>query len=564
MKLKNIIYTTTLTAVMVAAVMGCSKKKFDINSNPDDVTDVSVTPSVLLPGAQQETSSIIAREFWWMDWWMGHGARSGSYQSLNEEETYKFTNDFHVAIWNSLYSNANNYNLMIKKAIETGGGTYEAIGRIMKSHNFQILTDIYGNIPYSEAFQGTAAATPKYDKSIDIYKAIFAELDKAIVLLKDPLATDPAKNPDIAVADLVYGGNTGRWIQFANTLRLRMLVHLYNGTTTQTIAPGIDVPAQVAKITAEGFIGAGQSAHLNPGFSGSKPQPYFRYYNTNEAGSGSQRDHLRASEYAIEYYKVDGDYRIGYFYTPPVAITNTTNSSGNQVTNYFTAHLGIPFGTPSGASAPLGDQLSNIRGKGYSPTGATSRAWILTSVESLFLQAEARQRGILTTGATAKDLLTSAITESFVWLDAKRPPLQKVSSPGNTNPGDSIVFTPAQSAAMYMANNAGWPDVDYTATGVPPGNTPPAGGLYTILQQKWFALNMIAPYEIWTDWRRTNIVYGLGGGYDPGPTISVDPNRGTTIPVRLFYPQNEYNYNATNVGAEGTINVLTGKLFWDL
>ena len=70
MKLKNIIYTTAIAALMISAV-GCSKKKFDINSNPDDVTDVSVTPSVLLPGAQQETSSIIAREFWWMDWWMG-------------------------------------------------------------------------------------------------------------------------------------------------------------------------------------------------------------------------------------------------------------------------------------------------------------------------------------------------------------------------------------------------------------------------------------------------------------------------------------------------------------
>lgn len=528
MKLKNIIYATTLTALMVAAVTGCSKKKFDINSNPDDVTDVSVTPTVLLPGAQQETSSLIAGEFWFFEWWMGHGARSGSYQSLNEEETYKFTNDFHVAIWNRLYSNANNYNLLIKKAVETGGGTYEAIGRIMKSHNFQILTDIYGNLPYTEAFQGTAAATPKYDKAVDIYKGIFDDLDKALVLL-DPNnpdnPTDPAKNPDIAVADLVYKGNTTRWIQFANTLRLRMLIHLYNGTTTQTVAPGIDVAAQMAKITATGvgYLGAGQSAHLNPGFSGTKPQPYFRFFNTNEAGSSSQRDHLRASEYAIEYYKVDGDPRISKFYTAPTG-----------------GHTGIPFGTPSGGSAPLGDQLSNIRGSGYSPDGAASRAWILTSVESLFLQAEARQRGLITAGPTAQALYEAAVTESFLWV-------------GGLTLAD---------VADYFAWNAGFPDVDYTAGPLGPGL--PGGGLYSILSGKWFALNMIAPYELWTDWRRTGIVYGVGGGYDPGPTISVDPNAGTVIPVRLFYPQNEYNYNSTNVGAEGTINVLTGRIFWDL
>ncbi|MEI9911733.1 MAG: SusD/RagB family nutrient-binding outer membrane lipoprotein [Bacteroidota bacterium] len=275
MKLKNIIYTTTLTALMIAAVTGCSKKRFDINANPNDVTDVSVTPSVLLPGALQYTSSTIASEWWFIDWWMGHGARSGSYQSFNEEETYKFTNDFHVGIWNQLYYNATNYNLMVNKAIETGAGTYEAIGRIMKSHCFQILVDVYGNVPYSEAFKGTATATPKYDKGVDVYKGIFADLDAAITLLNDADATDPAKNPDIATADLVFAGNLTRWKQFANTLRLRMLVHLYNGTATQTIAPGIDVAAQVAKIydpatNNVGFLGAGQSAHLNPGFSGNK------------------------------------------------------------------------------------------------------------------------------------------------------------------------------------------------------------------------------------------------------------------------------------------------------
>lgn len=522
MKLKNIIFTTTLAAVMVAAVTGCSKKKFDINANPDDVTDVSVTPSVLLPGALQATSTNIAAEYWFLAWWMGHGARSGSYQSLNEEETYKFTNDFHVGIWNGLYANATNYNLMITKATEIGAGTYEAIGRIMKSHNFQMLTDIYGNIPYSEAFKGTAVPTPKYDKAVDIYNGIFADLDAAIALLDDADATDPAKNPDIAAADLVFAGNTTRWKQFANTLRLRMLVHLHNGLATTTVAPGVDVAAQVAKITSDGFLGAGQSAHLNPGFTGTKPNPYYRVYHTNEAGSSSQRDFLRASEYAIDYYSWDGDPRISRFYVAP---------SGG--------HNGIPFGTPSGGSAPLGDALSTIRGPGLIPNGAASRAWIFTSVESLFLQAEARQRGILTTGPTAQALLTSAIQESFVWL--------------------GLTTTQANS---YITGNAGYPDVDYTAA--PLGAGLPGGGLFTILSQKWFALNMIAPYELWTDWRRTGVVYGEGGGFDPGPTLSVDPNAGTVIPVRLFYPQNEYNYNAANVAAEGTINVYTGRLFWDL
>jgi hypothetical protein len=518
MKYRKFLYIALIASVVVTGV-SCSKSKFDINANPDDVTDNSVTPSVLLPGALQATSSVIASETWFLSWWMGHGARSGSYQSFNEEETYKFTNDFHVGFWNGLYGNSTNYDLMIKKAAETGAGTYEAIGRIMKSHNFQILVDIYNNVPYSEAFNGTATPTPKYDKGVDIYKGIFTELDKAIALLKDPAKTDVALNPDIATADLVYAGNTTSWIRFANTLRLRMLVHLANGMNTTTYAPGIDIPAEVAKITTEGFIPAGGSAHLNPGFSGSKPQPYYRFWNTNESGSGSQRDWARASEYAIEYYKYNGDPRINRFYVSPDGTT--------------AGQTGIPFGTPSGNDDFIGSKLSTVRGPGYSPGGAASRAWILTSVESLFLQAEARQRGILTTGATAAALLTSAVQESFVWLG----------------------LTTAQADA-YLTGNANYPDVDITA---------PGGGVFTILSQKWFALNGIAEYEIWSDYRRTAITYGAAVGYTAGPTLSVDPNRtSTTIPVRLFYPQNEYNYNAANVAGEGTINVFTSRVFWDL
>jgi hypothetical protein len=532
MKMKKIIYIITFASLLIAAVTGCSKKRFDINANPDDVTDVSVTPSVLLPGALQATSTTIASEWWFIDWWMGHGARSGSYQSFNEEETYKFTNDFHVGIWNGLYANANNYNIMINKAKETGAGTYEAIGRIMKSFCFQILVDVYGNIPYSEAFQGTAIPTPKYDKGIDIYKAIFVDLDAAITLLKTAAATDVAKNPDIATADIVYKGNLTNWIKFANTLRLRMLVHLYNGTTTQTVAPGIDVAAQVAKITATGvgFIGAGESAELNPGFTGTKPQPYYRFFVTNEAGTGSQRDWARASDYAIKYYTGDGDPRINKFYVAPGA-----------------THKGIVFGTPAGSSVPIGSALSTVRGPGLSPNGANSRAWIFTAAESLLIQAEARQRGILTTGPSAKQLLIAGIYESFRWL--------------------KVGATDAESEAAaddYLAYNAGYPDVDYDAPALAPGL--PAGGLYTILSQKWFALNSIAPYEIWTDYRRTAVVYGVGGGFTAGPTISVDPGTpaGAKIPVRLFYPQNEYNYNAENVSGEGTINVTTSRIFWDL
>lgn len=503
---------------MLAALVlfaSCKKDKFDINSNPDDVTDASVTPTVLLPGALQATSAVIATDWTFLQMWMGYWARSGSYQSLTDIETYKFTNDFQNQVWNDLYANANNYNLMIIKAKAAGSGTYEAIGRIMKSHDFQILVDVYNDVPYFEAFQSTVIPTPKYDKGIDIYKDLFRQLDTAVNLLNDEDATAAALNPEISSADLVYKGNTTSWKRFANTLRLRMIMHLQNGANSTQAVSGFDIASEVSKITDDGFIGAGQSAHLNPGFTGTKPNPFYRSYVTNEAGTTSQRDYVRGSAYAIGYYGYDGDPRIDRFYVAPSGADQT----------------GIEFGTPAGDQDLIGSKLSDVRAPGYIPNGSSSRAWILTSVESLFLQAEAAERGVIT--GDAKQLYTSAVTESFVWL--------------------GLTSTDAED---YMGYNAGYEDVDYDATG---------GGLFTILTQKWFALNGIAPYEIWTDYRRTDYVIGAPVGYDPGPPISVDPaTTSTTIPVRLFYPQSEYNYNPTNVAAAGAVNVFTGKIFWDL
>jgi hypothetical protein len=125
-------------------------------------------------------------------------------------------------------------------------------------------------------------------------------------------------------------------------------------------------------------------------------------------------------------------------------------------------------------------------------------------------------------------------------------------------------------ANTYIVNNAGYPDVDYFSPEYDPGNGfPVQGGLFTIITQKWFALNGTAPFEVWTDYRRTDIVYGAGVGYDQTNTgiwanyLSILTGAEAAIPVRLFYPQSEYSFNETNVQGQGNINVFTSKIFWD-
>lgn len=551
--IKKFFQTVGLLIVLVVLINGCKKADFIINTQPDSITASTVDYKTVLPASLVVTANIedASPTNATLQKYLGFWARSGSFQTDGEEETYQFGNDFRTDLWFNNYSNANNYNFIQGKAKAAGAGIYEGIARIMKVKNFQMIVDVFGNAPYFQALRGTDFRTPKYDDDEEIYKDLLKQLDTALVLLKDPTLSSAANNPEIAKNDLVYQGNTTRWRQFANTLRLRLIIHTCNtsfagNTETNSIVSSISQTAEMAKITADGagFIAAGQSAKLNPGFDASKPNPFYVTYERTAAGALSgQFNFVKANAYAtgpnptapgqFGYYDYNGDPRKDRFYSLPLAAGSTV-------------HRGIPYGLLSGNAANNGDRLSGVNGPGIIPQGAATPAWIFTSVESLFLQAEAARRGLLPVANTVS-LYTAAVTESFVYLG----------------------LTAAQ-ANTYLTGNATYPDVDITngsnGNGIPPG-------IYTIISQKWFALNALSTLEVYTDYRRTNMPYGIGSGYPQGPPISVSPNKPasvTSIPIRLFYPQEEYQFNGANVVAEGTINVFTAggvsgrnRIFWD-
>ena len=547
MRILNLKTALIATSILTIVNVSCKKSEFAINTNPNAVTASTVDYKSVLPASLSATATLQATSWTVLQKWLGFWARSGSYQSIGDEETYTFTNNFNSGVWNSLYSNATNYDFVITNAKAKGAGFYEAIARIMKAQNMQMLVDLYGNVPYSEAFQSGSIRTPKYDDDQAIYADLFRQLDIAIALLNDPVASSTVNNAAITTNDFVFAGNALNWKRLANTLKLRMLMHTGNtnfagGTEVNTFVAGINQTAEMAIITAEGsgFLIAGVNAQINPGYNDTKPNPYYRAYIKNENGAlPGLGDQTKANAYAVGptslgpgYYGWNGDPRINRFYGFP------SDPAGGST------HRGITYGEVAGNTANIGPKLSTLEGDGLVPNGAASRAWIVTAAESLFLQAEAARRGLTTGNASA--LLTAAIRESFMFL-------------GLT----------ATQADNYIAGNASYPDVDFN--GVSQGAGLPAGGMFTIISQKWFALNAISPLEIYSDYRRTNFQYGLGGGFLKGPAISVNPaNTKTQIPIRFFYPQNEYSFNAANALAEGTIDVFTAggptgrnRIFWD-
>ncbi len=542
MKLKKIIYSIPLAALLLAAATGCNKEKFNINQNINQPTDSTVTYDVVLPAALHATGGIIANQWGSIQNWLSYWARSGTYAPNVIEETYDINTGFGNGIWNACYDNNYDYQIIQNKAAVAGAGFYEGIARIMKAHNFQILVDVYGNVPYKQALKGSANPTPAYDLGVDIYNDLFRQIDTGIALIKAAVVSATNPNKNIATNDIMFGGNKTLWAKFGNTLKLRLLIHAY-------AVAAINKPAEIAKIVAEGsgYLDAGQDAVVQPGYAADRPNPFFNNYKANTAGAQTANNvYFRANEWGVEYYKFDGDPRTARFYEAGL-----------------NGMVGVKYGLPP-INANASGNLAGI-GPGLYRANTASQP-VFTAGESFLLQAEARHRNIITTGPSAQSLLTSGIVENMRYMG---------------------VADPATAAATYMNNNATYPDVDYT-NGVAQGAGGPTGGLFTILSQKWFALNGINPLEVWTDYRRvpytevaTNIlgtpaandaptdrfVYGDGGGftlYGIGPSISVAPqNTSTRIPIRYLYPQSEYNYNAANVGGQGTIDRYT-KIFWDL
>ena len=136
------------------------------------------------------------------------------------------------------------------------------------------------------------------------------------------------------------------------------------------------------------------------------------------------------------------------------------------------------------------------------------------------MQAEAAQRGWIS--GSPKTLYQSAITESFV----------------------NIGRTAAEATAYY--SQAGVNDVNWDAS---------PNKIEAIITQKWASENSLAPFEAWADYRRLGLPATIPISQDASVSVR-------QIPVRLFYPQSEYNTNTTNVNAQGTISQFTSKVFW--
>lgn len=491
-RIKNILKLSLIATVFVTS--SCSGY-LDVNENPNAVTDKNVTPELIFPQTQTAMANRLASRFVFLNNWMGYWARSGSFIPEQEETTYKVTNTFTETNWDNAYNILFDLDQVKKLSLAKDDKFLAGAATVLSVKLWQEVVDLYGDVPYTQAFDYENYPRPAYDSAQFVYNDLLVQLDSAIVYLdKTPKTTFPAlditfcrgiaENLDTAIV---------LWKKLANTIRLRILLRqsevMESGTRN----------AEIAKITSVGLLGSGNEVAVNPGYTNEtdKQSPFYANFGLTPTGSAASTNN-KANNYFVKTVLVNKtDPRTNAFFKTPATGTDYGALNGNAST------------TDQIVGSDIGPGLAN---------SSLQDAWILPAFESLFLQAEAIQRGWLPGDAQA--VYESAVTENFAWL-------------GVTG------------AATYLTNVASWST-----------NT---DKLKLIAYQKYIALCGIDPQESYSDLRRIGAGTSLAIDGNTG-FLSHNAVRAPHLPYIMPYPQSEITANVDNVPLKA--DIFSIKLFW--
>lgn len=221
--MKNLFYIKVAMVALFFSATSCNQ--FDIeNTNPDVATNIENNPELLLTNVIWNSVNNMVGSAWSEGNLMAqYGARI-VFTSFDQFEWGSQS-----GTWNGLYNSIRNAQLLRANAVESENPSYEAVALIMESWMFHILTDMWGEIPYSEAIQAKSddpIYAPKYDTQEAIYNSLLENLKRANTLLS-------GANLAKVKGDILFDGDVQKWRKFANSLRLRVAVRLSN------VAPNI-------------------------------------------------------------------------------------------------------------------------------------------------------------------------------------------------------------------------------------------------------------------------------------------------------------------------------------
>lgn len=272
----------------------------DVNTNPNNPT--SVSPNLLLPAIEGRLSYII-------------GGDASRYSGIFDQHVDGVSRQFEVIqnytfnpgdvnnMWGSLYSGVLTDISVLKKASEENGYThYLAIGQILEAYTMLFITDTFGDVPYSEFNSGVLA--PAYDSQASIYQAILSNLSNANTLLSSDDDSGFAPGNE----DLIYKGDTEKWIKFGKAIEARAQLRTKNW------------PGALSAIQAS-YSSASDEAKFTYGSGSTENAPWYQYID--------QRDDIEVGDSYVALLNSLSDPRVSTLGAPlaiphPIFIKNQT------------------------------------------------------------------------------------------------------------------------------------------------------------------------------------------------------------------------------------------------
>ena len=496
--MKRIKYITAGVAAALMLTFSSCDEFLDVNSNPNSptaapiaqvMTNVTVNTGFRNGSDLHRYTSLLMQQF---------SGQAGPTIQTREYQRYLIQPSDLNNMYNSFYAVAlPDLEYIIKNS--ENSPHYSGIAKILKAYTFSQVVDIWGDVPFTEALQGTSNTTPKLTDDKEIYDALFKMIDEGIKEVKSPTsAISPSTN------ETIYAGDRAKWEKFANTLKLRLLLH-YSEVDPAFAKSGMD-----ALITSGG-----------------------PFMTSNADNFEMKFDVTTSAQNPIHQFEVS---RANYTFPNKYLVDLMNSKSDPRRASYFTD---FPYGSGKYVGAAAGDPESINYSRLHTYLRGSLRG-TLTPDKAGAVPANKDNDGAYTGSAPIR-MLTFAEYNFIRAEHALRFGSGAAEAESFLQAGIKASMT---AAGVAVADQNAYIEANGTLTGSQ------AEMLEKIITEKYIA-NYGVALEPWTDWRRTGYP-----GIKPVPTTIAVTDY---IPRTLYYPEAETNANP-NVKQKPDMRV---RVFWD-
>lgn len=533
-----LIYTCLVAAVLGT---GCTKDFEDINTDPTQTPPAKYNSEFFLGGSQRQyidgitgyNGSILFQSGWVQIFASTSSGAANYYSNMDKYVASGNTNDYSGRGFDLGYKSAR----LSQELINNLRGDADKVNAVsaatvMKVLALHYVTDLYGDIPYTQAFQATKEVTqPVYNRQQEVYNLLLTDLDSAL------LKFDASKSKPIS--DLFYAGDIPKWKKFGYSLMLRIAMRLTKAD-----------PVTAQKYAEKAAAGGTMSFYADDAFIRGDNTNGYRSENSRALTTPADFYQVRWSKTLMDFLMSTSDPRISAIAeVPPQGLDSNQNQTLNGY-NDVSRQRGLPHGwdlnggatditnSPGYPGYTVGPKKDTAFIGNYSrPRVAVydnlnSPQFVLTAAESELLLAEAKVRG-WNVGST---------TASEHYANALRAGIQSLSYFGKAVDIDPLIVT------AYVTSH-------------PLNTSSMAAALKMINEQYWATTGILLNFtEAWNNWKRS--------GFPVLTPVNYSGNfSGGVIPRRQLYPTTEptanpaaYKTGVTNLTAGDNWNSRT---WWD-